>query len=194
MASSSTMDGSQSQGRQLERQTSFLPVPERVSQYLELKTAEVASQMQSTKGRESLYKELLKHEKDIRKTYPNFDAEELRTQLEEIGETLASKERFLEEMKPKKGIFRRALDSVGGFVKKHPIATVILLLATATGAVAVSAYMAGGMEALLAEVGLSHLYGSAGAAKASEALGKVIEGGKNLFPDVYDAPAGGEMF
>ena len=174
----------------IEEPKSFLPVPERVSQYLELKVGEVATQMMSEKGRENLYKKLLEHEDDIRKLYPDFNTSLLRTQLDEIGGTLAAKEAYMKEMQPKKGLFRRALEGVGGFVKKHPIATALLAVAAVTGGVALSAYLAGGMEALLAKVGLSHLYGAAGAAKASEELGKkLIEGAGNL----YDGSTAGEM-
>lgn len=179
-------------GKRAETKT-FLPVPERMSQYLELKTAEVATQMQSKQGREALFTKLLEHEADLRQTYPTFNPDVVRSQLDDIGETLAAKEKYLAEMQPKKGIFRRALEGTGRFIKNHKLATLFIVLAAVAGGIGLAAYSAGGIEALFAKVGLSHLYTGAQSAKvAAEELGKkIIEGGSSVFPETFDGSTGG---
>jgi hypothetical protein len=62
---------------------------------------------------------------------------------------------------------------------RHPLKTVgyaLLVVAAVAGTAAVGAYMAGGLEQLLAKVGVSHLFGASGAATATDVLGKVIHG------------------
>lgn len=145
----------------IEEPKSFLPVPERVSQYLELKVGEVATQMMSEKGRENLYKKLLEHEDDIRKLYPDFNTSLLRTQLDEIGGTLAAKEAYMKEVQPKKGLFRRALEGVGGFAKRHPIVTALLALAAVSGTIAAGFYFTGNWELLVTTLGLNKISGFA---------------------------------
>lgn len=164
----------------------FLPTPNRVSQYLELKTEEVEAQMQSVEGRREIYDLLVQHEEDLKVAYPDFSSDQLRVQLDLVGETLTSMEKFTESMQHEQGIFHRALESAVDFAKRRPITTAAVLilttLAAAAGGVAAAAYFAGGMESLLASVGLSHLYGSAGAAEASAIIGeKIIEGAGKLY-------------
>ncbi len=66
---------------------------------------------------------------------------------------------------------------------RHPLKTVgyaLLVVAAVAGTAAVGAYMAGGLEALLAKVGVSYLFGASGAATATDVLGKVIHGAEQL--------------
>lgn len=175
----------------LEMAKKFIPTPERVSQFLERKSDEVRAQLSSVEGRKQLTQELLKHEAAIKKLDPSFNAKNLEKQLELVGGELKSKEKFMKDVQSpeKKGFFRRSFDKVKGFVKKHPVVTVLLVLALAAGSVAGAAYLAGGWEALIAKVGLGHLYGAGGAAEAAEVTGKVIDAAKDL-PDYFVGPTG----
>lgn len=172
----------------------FVPTPERLSQYLERKAEVVNTQLTSVEGRKLISAELLKHEADIKKMDPSFDPKQLDHQLELVGETLRQKQRFMTDVKSpeKKGFFKRAWEGVKGFAKKHPIVTTLLVLAAATAAVGGAAYLVGGWEALLAKVGMGHLYGPAGASGAAEAVGNVINGTKEL-PNTFLGPTGPAM-
>jgi len=144
----------------------FLPTPDRVSQFLELKRDEVVEKMKSVEGRKALLEQLLEHQDDLKKAHPEFDPEELHTNLEAVGETLREKERFLKStVEPeKKGLFRRAFDRVKGFAKRHPFITAIGVTALAAAAVAAGFYMAGRWELLMTTTGLSRVFGGAEAA------------------------------
>lgn len=172
----------------------FVPTPERLASFsfLELKQEEAHDLLMSAKGRKELLSRILPHVTDIQTLHPDFNPESLPRQLEEISGLLATHEKFLTAANSteKKSLFQRALQTIKEFPKNHPFITAVLAVAAVTGGVALSAYLAGGMEALLAKVGLSHLYGAAGAAKASEELGKkIIERAGNL----YDGSTAGEM-
>jgi hypothetical protein len=112
----------------------FIATPERISQYLELKTDEVITQLKSVEGRKKLYAKLMEHEADLRKIH-KFDPKELEKQLETAGKTLLAKERYVKDVKSpeKKGLFRRVWESIKSFPRKHPIVTTILVLAAAAG-------------------------------------------------------------
>lgn len=172
----------------------FVPTPERLSQYLERKAEVVNTQLTSVEGRKQISADLLKHADDIKKMDPTFDPKQLDHQLELVGETLRQKQRFMNDVKSpeKKGFFKRAWEGVKGFAKKHPIVTTLLVLSAAAAAVGGAAYLVGGWEALMAKIGISHLYGGAGAAKAAEAVGNVINAGKEL-PNTFLGPTGPAM-
>lgn len=145
---------------------SFLPTPDRVSQFLEWKRDEVEEKMKSVNGRKELLDALLEHEGTLKEQHPDFDAQDLREHLEAVGETIQEKERFLSaSVEPqKKGMFRRAFDSVKSFVKKHPVVTALGVTALAAGAVAGGFYAAGQWELLMTSTGLSRIFGGAEAA------------------------------
>lgn len=145
----------------------FIPTPERVSQYLEMNSQEVTAQLESVDGRDRVYQNLLQHETDLRKLDPGFNPEELRRQLDLVGDTLSQKKRFLEQVQApeKKGLLRRAWESVKGFAKRHPIVTTLLVLALAAGGVATGFYLAGKWELLMNATGLSKIFGGVEAAK-----------------------------
>lgn len=172
----------------------FIPTPERVSQYLELKSDEVATQMKSVEGRKALYDQLIVHEKQLKKDHKNFDAVALRSTMDDIGESLAANERYMKDIRSpeKKGLFTRAWESVKAFPRKHPVVTALLATAALVGGVAAGFYLTGNMELLLSSVGLSHLYGEKGAAAAAETMGNLIDGATKV-PDYFDAPEGGLM-
>lgn len=178
-------------GQGIEVPQPFVPTPERLSQYLEVNVKEVMSQMESVEGRQKLYEDLLRHEQDLRTLDPEFHPEQLKKQLDLVADTLTQKKRYLEDVRSpeKKGMFRKAWDSVKGFAKKHPVVTTVLVLAAVAASVAGAAYMVGGLEALMAKVGMSHLYGAEGAGEAADALGKIIDGAKEL-PNYYEGPTG----
>jgi len=77
----------------------FIPTPERVSQYLELKTEEVTTQMKSVEGRRALYDQLIVHEEQLKKDHQNFDAVALRSTMDDIGESLAANERYMRDIR-----------------------------------------------------------------------------------------------
>lgn len=126
----------------------FIPTPERVSQYLERNTQEVMAQMESVEGREKIYRELLSHREDLQKTYPQFNPEGLRRQLDLVGTTLAQKKKFFEQVQApeKKGIMRRAWERVKGFAKKHPVITTLLVIALVAGGASLAMYLSGMLQ------------------------------------------------
>ena len=178
----------------MERPNLFVATPDRVSQYLEIKAEEVTDQMKSVKGREQLFDKLMVHADDIKKDHADFHPEVLKSQLESAGEALLAKERFVKDIRSpeKKGMFRRAWDSVKGFAKKHPVVTTVAVLTLAAGGVAAGFYLTGNWELLLASTGLKSLLGRVrewgGAAK--DAIGgaaeKVTGGAKDLAGKVID--------
>ncbi len=135
----------------------FIPTPERVSQYLELKTEEVRSQMESAEGRQTLLNQLLEHEEDLRKDHANFQPELLQQQLDDVAEALGAEGRYLQDIQSpeKKGMFRRAWETVKGFPRKHPVVTALLVAAALAGGVAGGLYLAGQWELLMTSVGLN---------------------------------------
>lgn len=171
MADTSTTDGAGAtemfRGNGVEIAPEFIPTPERVSQYLEMDHEQVLAELQSVEGRQRLHQTLVEHEEDLRTLYPTFDPVALQSQLDLVGETLSEKERFLRdaESPEKKGMFRRAWDSVKGFAKKHPVVTTLLVASLAAAGVAGGFYLTGNWELLLNSIGLQKILGGAGAAE-----------------------------
>ena len=175
----------------VEQPRPFLATPDRVSQYLELKHDEVTAQMKSIEGRQQLYDQLMEHEESLRADHADFDPSIMRNQLDVAGDSLLANERYLQDIRSpeKKNVMRRAWDSVKGFVKKHPVVTTLLAASLVAGGVAGTAYMVGGWEALMAKVGIGHLWGAAGAGEAAEALGPLIDGAQEI-PNYFEGPVG----
>lgn len=103
--------------------------PERVAEVLDLEADEVRTQLNSVQGREKLLKDLTSDPERLRSV---IDPESLRTfeaDMEMTKADLHAQERFLQAQKDpeKKGMFRRAWDTITGFPRKHPVITVALL-------------------------------------------------------------------
>jgi hypothetical protein len=180
MPEASTMDstgaaGDRGRSGQIELLREFIPTPERVSQYLEMNIEEVMVQMKSVEGREELYTNLLEHQQDLQQLYPDFRPERLKQHIDLAGETLAQKERFLRDIESpeKKGMFRRAWDSVRGFAKKHPVVATALVAALIAGGVGGALYLSGTLQ--LAQAGV-----------AAETVKEFIEG-----TDILNSGMGG---
>lgn len=165
--SDQAVGGTQDRRAEMLKVLRFIPTPERVSQYLERNTQEVMTQMESVDGREKLYTDLLVHQEALEKVYPEFNPNELRRQLDLVGDTLSQKKLFLEQVKSpeKKRIFRRAFDRVKGFAKKHPVITTLLVLSLAASGVAAGFYLTGNWELLMTSTGLRKIFGGAKAAR-----------------------------
>ena len=120
-----------------ERPAHFVPTPERVSQYLDLKTEEVEAQMKSVEGRTALFTQLMAEREALHRDHDAFDPEVVRLQMEAAGEALAANERYLQDIRSpeKQGLMRRVWATVKGFPRKHPIVT-LLLASAAVGGVA----------------------------------------------------------
>lgn len=168
----------------VETKKDFVPTPERVKQFLGNRTLdEVESLYRTVEGRESLYKELVEHEDYLKELHPNFRTDTLREQLDLIGDTLTEERRYLEDMSApeKKGIFKRAWESVKGFASDHPVTTAVLLTALATASVAAGFYFTGNWELLMTTFGLDKVFGGA------EAAGELIP----VTPSTPPLPGGG---
>ncbi len=103
--------------------------PEKLGQALNLEADEVRTQLRSVDSRRQLLAEL---QKDPQKLASAIDADALSTlerDMELVQQDLAAEHRFLEAQKQpeKKGLFRRAWDTLTGFPRRHPIITVALL-------------------------------------------------------------------
>ena len=157
----------------------FVPTPERLSQYLERNREEILTELASVDGRNKIYDQLVKHEDELRKIDPSFHPDLLREQLDLVGETLQSKERFLTDVQSpeNKGFFGRAWEKIKSFPRNHPVVTSVLTIALIVGAVATGFYLTGNLEALLQYVGLGHLYGPAGASEAAKPIGNILAPG-----------------
>lgn len=172
----------------------FVPTPERISQFLELETEQVAAQMQSVEGRRQLFDDLMEHEEDIRETHSDFHPELLREQLNDTGEALAAKSLYMEEVKSpeNKGFFSRAWDSVKGFAKRHPVVTGLLATAVVAGSVAAGFYFTGNWELLMTSTGLNKVIGAADAAgklaPATAPTGALPGGGLFEIPSPVSPP------
>ena len=154
----------------------FVPTPEKVSGFLNQRTEEITAQLQSVDGRKKIYDGLVEHEADIKKLDPSFDSSDLKHQLDLVGGTLTQKKKFMEDVKSpeKEGFFKRSFNRVKNFAKNHPVASLLLVLALTAAGIGGAAYLAGGIEALLAKVGMAHI---AAAATAAEPLGSVVSPG-----------------
>lgn len=150
----------------MERPRAFVATPERVSQYLELKTDEVTAQMRSVEGRQELFNQLMEHEEDLRTDHDDFHPEALRSQLDAAGETLLAHERYLEDVQvpEKKTLLRRVWDNVKAFPKNHPVVTGLLAASAVAGSIAAGFYFTGNWELLMATTGLGKIIGGAEAA------------------------------
>lgn len=150
----------------IERPRAFVATPERVSQYLELKTDEVTAQMRSVEGRQELFNRLMEHEEDLRTDHADFHPDALRGQLDAAGETLLAHERYLEDVQvpEKKTLLRRAWDTVKAFPKNHPVVTALLAASAVAGSIAAGFYFTGNWELLMATTGLNTIFESAEAA------------------------------
>ncbi len=103
--------------------------PEHVGDALNLEADEVRAQMRSVEGRRQLLQSL---KNDPEKLAAVIDPNALMTferDMDMVQQDLAAEHRFLEAQKQpeKKGLFRRAWDTITGFPRKHPIITVTLL-------------------------------------------------------------------
>ena len=103
--------------------------PERVGEALNLETDEVRAQLRSIGGRKKLLEDL---QRDPQKLASVIDSDSLRVfeqDMEMTEQDLKAEKQFLEAQKnpEKKGMFRRAWDTVTGFPRKHPLITVTLL-------------------------------------------------------------------
>ena len=109
------------------------------------------------------------------------DPKELRRQFDalhdryrgEIHHIAASRD--FQERTQKKGIFRRVLSSIGGFVKKHPIMSLLIGAGIVAGGVAGGFYLTGNWELLMTMVGASK-------------IGKVAEAVRELAPITPETP------
>jgi hypothetical protein len=182
------------QGGGVEKPQAFMPTPERVSQFLELKTEEVRVQMKSAEGRKQLLSQLTTHIDDLQEAHPDINPLQLSEQLDLVGETLVAEDKFMKKVNEpeKKGLFTRVWESVKSFPGKHPWVTTGLVLASIFGGVAGAYYLAGGWEALATNVGLGHLFGAEGAGAAAETMGEIIDGSKEI-PNYFDGPGGDMM-
>jgi hypothetical protein len=114
--------------------------PELLGQYLEMDHEEVLELLMTTEGRESLYDKLIEHQDLLEEQFPDLDIVQIRSDLEALGrdlelkkDVLGEKERFLGDVSSpeKKGMFRKAWESVRGFAKKHKIVVALLAMAAA---------------------------------------------------------------
>lgn len=161
----------------------FFLSTERMAELTKLKPAEVLTQIRSERGRSQLFDDLMVHEQEFVQAHPDFHPEKIRAQLDASAEALEAKDRFLKDVASpeKKGIFRRAWDSVKGFAKNHPVVTALLVASLATGGVAAGFYAAGQWELLMASVGLQKLF------EASEAAAELAP----MTPATPPLPGGG---
>ncbi len=160
----------------------FVATPEHISQFLEIKTDEVRTKMESVEGRKELFGQLMEHKEALAKMHPTFNPDDLKRQLEVAGATLSAKDRFVKSQQSpeKKGMFRRAWDAIKSFPKKHPVVTAVLALAAVAGIGAAIAYYSGLIEIAFQKVGegaavgigraISHLPVDPGGADAGSAL------------------------
>ncbi|MFA7681986.1 MAG: hypothetical protein WCX61_03065 [Candidatus Peribacteraceae bacterium] len=136
----------------------------------------IAASLQSAEGQAELIELLTSQQDTFREAGVDFRPEELQSTVALVGATLKDEQDYdmlirqaegiettaaevQEASEQQPGIFRRALNAVGGFAKHHPIVTSLLvagLVATAAiGSVALAAHLAGGWSALMTKVGLA---------------------------------------
>ncbi len=127
----------------------FYPTPERLSQYLERSYQQVTTSLRSVEGRERLYRDLLRHEDDLRSRDPHFSASELRQQLDMVGETLNEKRSYLNNVdraeRARSSDSPSVLERVKNVITypfRHPVKT-LLVLAGAAGLVGLAYYFLG---------------------------------------------------
>ncbi len=144
----------------------FHVTPEVISQFLEdLKSEEVKAMLISEEKRGELFQRLLKH-KEYLQTIHDFNPEDLRHQLDLVGEALKAEDEYLKDRKSpeKKSVFRRAFDKIRGFAGRHPFVTTLLVLAIAAGATSLALYASGNLELVATKLGLGKIFSGADAA------------------------------
>jgi len=145
---SSTAEMTSGSRRSPEVEPKFMLTPEALQENVEYlvdrNIDEVYTELKSVEGRDRLYAELMKNEGKIKAAYPNFDAGDLRNQLDLMGETLDQKENFLKDSsdaseQPAQASEatveekKTAWQKIKEFPKKHPFITTLLVLAAAAG-------------------------------------------------------------
>ena len=108
--------------------------------------------IQSDEGRKEL----------IEKLSLNGNANKVLEGIDLNVEQLKKKEGFLKKMLKLPG---RTLKATLGLMKRHPVISVLILLALAAGGVATGLYFTGNLELFLTKVGLGKILGGAEAAK-----------------------------
>ena len=141
----------------------------------------IHTMLKSVEGQHELVDLLVSQQDTLQEVGVNIDPTVLQSQIEMVGATLEDMEQYDElvreaeglaqetgeaakEAEESPGMFRRALNAVGGFAKKHPIVTTLLVTALAAAGVAAGFYFTGNWELLMTSVGLDKWIGGAGAA------------------------------
>lgn len=167
--------------------------PERVGEALNLEADEVRAQLRSVDGRKQLLNDLQRDPKILASVIDPDSLEVFEQDMEMTEQDLKAEQQFLEAQKSpeKKGMFRRAWDTITSFPRKHPVITVTLL-GVVLGVVA--SYMG-----WLPAINFSGLWGRAqgwlgwgsGAAEeaAGEVAGEAAAGAEAVMPGV-EAPLG----
>ncbi len=103
--------------------------PERLGKALNLEADEVREQLRSAEGRSKLLEDLQKDPKILAAAVDGDSVQMIREDLALSERDLQAEQNFLAAQKDpeKKGMFRRAWDTVTGFPRKHPLITVTLL-------------------------------------------------------------------
>ena len=173
----------------------FIPTPNRIAQFLELKTDEVEAQMKTREGCNTLYYQLLVHEDVLRRDHKNFNPESLRRQMDYSRQALESKGRYMQEIRSpeKRGIFGRAWETIKAFPRKHPYVTAALAATAVIGAIAAGIYFSGYWGTLMAASGLKKWAGNAAekvGGFATDTAEKVGGFGTNAVDTAKDAMSG----
>jgi hypothetical protein len=139
----------------VEQLRAFIPTPNRLAQYLERSEAEVRTQLESAEGRQTLVSQLLEHEEDLRKDHADFRPELLQRQLDDVHEALTAEGLYLQDIQSpeKKGLFRRAWETVKSFPKNHPVWTTLGVIVLVAGGAAGALYLSGALQ--MAQAGVA---------------------------------------
>lgn len=120
-----------------EMQESFIPTPEKISPLMgpDFKIEELHGEFKSVEGRNRIFQQIMQNEEQLRLVDPKFNPENLRMQLEAVGEALSAEERFFQQQNvpEKKTLFKRAMETVTGFPRNHPVLTAVLLISILAG-------------------------------------------------------------
>ncbi len=157
-----------------ERPLLFVATPKRVSELLKIKEEDVKTQMASVNGRESLLTELMKRQDEIPLDHADVRTA-LKGQLDVAAEMLHAEQRYFADIQSpeKKGLLRRAWETIKGFPRNHPYVTALLaafLLAAGAGYLGYLDF-----AALWARLRGLSLFGGAGGA-ATEGVVETVEG------------------
>lgn len=103
--------------------------PERVAKALDLEHDEVLEQLHSVEGRKQLLADLQRNPELLASAINPDSLRMFEQDMEIVEQDLQAEQRFLEAQKDpeKKGMFRRAWDTMTSFPRKHPVITVALL-------------------------------------------------------------------